>query len=214
MTIRGRMIARLVGLVVLFGAPGAAFAHCDTLDGPVITAARQALDTGNVDLVSIWVQPKDEAEIRAAFQKTRAVRQLDPAAKELADHFFFETLVRVHRQGEGAPYTGLKPAAGEDLGPAIPAADQALETGTPDAVEALLTDAVRAGLREKFSAVLSKKDFKKDDVAAGRAYVEAYVQYMHYVERIYQNAAGPVHGHHSESEAAPEQGHEAPAHKD
>ena len=42
--------------------------------------------------------------------------------KELSDQFFIKTLVRVHRAGEGAPYTGIRPA-GTDLGPAIPAAD-------------------------------------------------------------------------------------------
>ncbi|HZD40652.1 MAG TPA: DUF6448 family protein, partial [Terriglobales bacterium] len=95
--------------------PRQAIAHCDGLDGPVVKAAQNALQTGNVDLVLIWIRPKDEKEIRTAFQKTLAVRQLNPQARELADMYFFETLVRVHRAGEGAPYTGLKPP-GRDLG--------------------------------------------------------------------------------------------------
>ena len=85
-------------------------------------AARAALDRGDVSLALVWVQPKDEAEIRDVFARTLAVRKLSPEAKELADRHFFETLVRVHRAGEGASYTGLKPA-GRDLGPAIPAAE-------------------------------------------------------------------------------------------
>ena len=100
---------------VLFSAGQIAYAHCDTLDGPVIKAARQALETGNVDLVLVWIQPKDEAEIRSAFAKTLEVRKQGDAAKELADMYFFETLVRIHRAGEGFPYTGLKPA-GQDPG--------------------------------------------------------------------------------------------------
>ena len=73
----------------------------------MIKAAQKALEMGNGNLVLIWVQQQDEAEIKEAFQKTLAVRQLSPEAKELADRYFFETLVRVHRAGEGAPYTGL-----------------------------------------------------------------------------------------------------------
>lgn len=188
-------------LVLLFGFPTAAVAHCDTLDGPVVSAARQALDSGNVNLVLIWVKPGDEGEIRTAFQKAIAVRKLSPAARDMADAYFFETLVRVHRQGEGAPYTGLK-SAGADLGPAIPAGDKALVTGDGAPVSKLLTDAVQAELRKQFDNILAKKNFNKDDVAAGREYVEAYVAYIHYVERIYEAAAGPAPGHYSEEAAA------------
>lgn len=86
-----------------------AFAHCDTLDGPVVQAARIALEKGDVRALVKWVQADDEKEIRVAFQKTLAVRAKGAEAKELADMYFFETLVRIHRAGEGAPYTGLKP---------------------------------------------------------------------------------------------------------
>lgn len=182
-----------------------ALAHCDGLDGPVVKAARQALDTGNANGVLIWVQKDDEATIRNALQKAVSVRKLGPAAKEMADHYFFETLVRVHRAGEGAPYTGIKPA-GRDLGPAIPAGDKALETGSVEPVIKVLSDAVQKGLREQFKTVMSKKNFGKDNLAGGREFVEAYVEYIHYVERIYDAAKEPAKGHFPESGAA--------AHKD
>ena len=190
-----------LALVLLLGFPNAAFAHCDTLDGPVVSAARHALDSGNVNLVLIWVKPGDEGEIKIAFQKAREVRKLSPAARDMADAYFFETLVRVHRKGEGAPYTGLKPP-GADFGPAVPAGDKALVTGDVAPVSKLLTDAGQAGLRKQFDNVLAKKNFDKDDVAAGRQYVEAYVAYIHYVERIYEAAVGPAPGHYSEETAA------------
>src|SRR5512139_197092 len=101
-------------------------AHCDTLDGPVVSAARKALDTGNANLVLVWVQKNDEAEIIKAFQQAQNVRRAGGEAKALADTYFFETLVRVHRAGEGAAYTGLK---AEEIEPPVAAADKALETG-------------------------------------------------------------------------------------
>ena len=88
--------------------PNNLFAHCDGMDGPVISAAKNALDTEDINLVLFWVQKKDETELKKAFQKTMAVRKLNPEAKELADMYFFETLVRIHRAGEGEPYTGIK----------------------------------------------------------------------------------------------------------
>lgn len=178
-----------------------AIGHCDTLDGPVVTAAREALETGNINHVLPWVRSHDEPEIRHAFKHAMSVRKLGPQARQLADTHFFETLVRVHRASEGAPYTGLKPA-GSDLGPAVPAADQALEDGSVDAVVKLLTDAVRVGVRQHFHAAMSRRNFALDDVAAGRGYVEAYVPYVHYVERLWDVATGaapdhpPEHGAH------------------
>jgi len=188
------------GLLLVWG-----LGHCDTLDGPLVTLARQALDEKNVNPVLAWVRPQDEAEIRHAFDHAQAVRDLGPKARSLADRHFLETLVRIHRAGEGAPFTGLKPA-GLDLGPAVPAADRALKTGAPDALVKLLTDAVSDGVRERFRAAFTLHAFERNDVAAGRRYVDAYVPYVHYVERLWQAASGTVHGHYAEHQAPPPQG--------
>ena len=167
-----------------WGAP--AFAHCDTLDGPVVAAARKALDSGNVNLVLVWVQKKDEAEVRNQFHKTVAVRKGGGQAKDLADMYFFETLVRVHRAGEGAGYTGLKPA-GRIEAP-IAAADKSLESGKLQEVAQLILKRMEQGLHRHFDEVMKKSKYKTDDVAAGRAFASAYVEYTHFVERLYDAA--------------------------
>ena len=160
-----------------------AAAHCDTLDGPVVAAARKALDSGNVNPVLIWVQKRDEADIRTHFQKTVAVRKAGGQAKELADMYFFETLVRIHRAGEGAGYTGLKPAG--KIEPPIAAADKSLETGKLQEVAQLIMKRMEQGLHRHFEDMMKRKKYKPDDVAAGRAFASAYVEYTHYVERLY-----------------------------
>ncbi len=192
------IVAAVLAGVIGFATPSAR-AHCDGLDGPVVKAAQKALATGSVDPVLIWVQKQDEAQIKTAFQKTLAVRKLNAAAQDLADMYFFETLVRVHRAGEGAPYTGLKPA-GRDLGPAIPAADAALENGRIDPVVKLLSQELENGVRRRFREAAERKKFEPSDVAAGREFVKAYVEYIHYVEGLHQAAAG-AEGHHEEAAA-------------
>jgi hypothetical protein len=194
-----RVIAVAVGLGFFALTPARALAHCDGLDGPVVKAAQRALETRNPALVLIWVQEKDEPEIRTAFEQTLAVRALTPQARELADRFFFETLVRVHRAGEGAPFTGLKPA-GRDVGPAIPAADEAVRVGSVEPVHRLLTAAIQERLREQFAEVIATKTFTSDDIAAGRAYIKAYVEFIHLVERLYDSTMAAPHGHFEESE--------------
>ena len=178
----GVMAAVLAALALGWAAP--ASAHCDTLDGPVVAAARKALDTGNVNLVLIWVQKRDDAEIRNHFQKTVAVRKVGTQARELADMYFFETLVRLHRAGEGAGYTGLKPA-GKIEAP-IAAADKSLETGKLASVAKLVSERMEQGLHRHFEDMMKKKKYNPDDVAAGRAFASAYVEYTHYVERLYE----------------------------
>src|SRR5512141_1215891 len=100
------VLAIFLGILAIL--PVKAAAHCDTMNGPVISTARQALDKGDVTPVLKWIKPDKEAEVRAAFKQAVAARKQGKAAKEVADRYFFETLVRMHREGEGAAYTGLK----------------------------------------------------------------------------------------------------------
>ena len=190
-------LAAALSATLMFVATPAS-AHCDGLDGPVVTAARLALETGEVNRVLVWVKPGDEPVIREAFGKAREVRGLSGSAKELADHSFYETLVRVHRAGEGEPYTGLKPA-GRDLGPALPAGDKAVETGSLKPVVKLLTESVHHGVEQRYNRLIALKNYRPDDVAAGQKYVQAYVEYIHTVEKIYGAAAGEAHAHAAES---------------
>ena len=189
---------------LVLALPVVAAAHCDTMDGPVIVDAQKALEKGDVTPVLKWVSNNGEAEIRMIFKQTMAVRKQSGEAKELADRYFFETLVRLHRLSEGAPYTGLKPA-GTDMGPAVKGADLALETGSEEPLVKLLTDQMAGGIRKRFAAALEKKKHAADSVAAGREFVKAYVEFVHYVERLHLDASG-VAAHHGEATEAGEAG--------
>jgi len=188
----------VVLLIITLWGSSSVFAHCDGMDGPVVKAAQRALETKNINLVLIWVQEKDENEIKRAFERTLAVRKLNTEAKNLADTYFFETLVRLHRAGEGAPYTGLKPA-GRDLGPAIPAADNAIENENAESLITLLIGTMQSGINDHFNQVIIKKNFSIDDVTAGREYVRAYVEFIHYVERLYESSENIALGHYDDS---------------
>ncbi len=186
---------KYLALVLLLGElllwPATAKAHCDTLNGPVVAAAKEALAKGDITPVLVWIKPENEAEVREAFRKTLAVRSKGVEAQDLADRYFFETLVRIHRAGEGAPYTGLK---AEEVEPPVAAADKALETGRVDDLVKLVTEKVEHGIRHRFADTLEKKKLANESVPAGREFVEAYVPFTHYVEGIYGAAEAP-HGH-------------------
>jgi hypothetical protein len=199
------------GAVAAFGAalllPLPASAHCDGLDGPVVGAARKALDAGDPNLVLIWVQPRDEVEVSRAFAEAAAVRKLGPQARDLADRYFLETLVRVHRAGEGAPYTGLKPA-GRDLGPAIPLADKAIASGSDRKLVEFIGERAEQGVRERFAELQGKRIFRSDDLAAGRGYVASYVKFIHYVEGLYDATKSAAAGHFEDGQPTAAEHHE------
>lgn len=195
----------VVTAALLLGSAGHAAAHCDTLDGPVIQDARKALESRDVTPVLKWVREKDEKAIGAAFAEALGARGTKNAAE--AENRFFATLVKVHRAGEGAPFTGLKPAGAVE--PAVAAADKALAGGSPDTVVNLVTDAVAHGIKERFARAAATYRHKDESVAAGREFVEAYTAYTHYVERLHLDAiADAGHGEHHRDPAPATHRHE------
>ena len=173
--------------------------HCDSLDGPVVTAARQALDADEVNLILPFVPETSEAEVRAVFASVQSVRGLGDAAREIGDRLFFETVVRVHRAGEGAPYTGLKPA-GLDVGPVIPLAERAIETGSAEAVAEYLSGVLHDELKHRLEIVNSLAAVKDESVSSARDYVEAVLGFQVYSHHLLQALHAPAHGdggHHN-----------------
>lgn len=173
--------------------------HCDSMDGPVVRAARSALEHEDVDLVLPYVDKDGEDELRRAFDLAIKARAQGAAARDVADLFFFETAVRVHRAGEGAPYTGLKPA-GLDVGPVIPIAEKAIASGRSDPLVAFLVDAVREETLQRFATVLNTKAHVHEGVDAARSYVEASLGLQVWAHKTYGSLHAAAHAHAGHTE--------------
>jgi hypothetical protein len=178
----------LVALLVLI--PRRASAHCDTEDGPAVTDGRTALKTGNINHALKWILAEGEAELRRIFDKAIKVRALGGEAAELADRYFLENLVRIHRAGEGAPYDGIKPT-GTVLDPKVVAADEAMDSGDLKPLLTLIPADKHSELRRRFDEARGLKQFDVNDLTAGRAYIAAYVSFYKYAEGEEQE-----HHHH------------------
>lgn len=198
------MVLGVVGVALGLGvlAPSTVRAHCDTMNGPLIPEAKAALEKGDVAPILKWIKKDKEDEIKAAFAQAVAVRTKGPEAKELADKYFLETLVRVHRAGEGAPYTGIKD---EPVAPIVAMADKALADGASDEMIKKMSAHMARAIQEKFQKAMETRKNKDKSVEAGREFVKAYVIYMHYVEGIHTAimSAGE-HEHAGSSPAATE----------
>lgn len=195
------LIAAIVAGGIMFGAQSAQ-AHCDSLDGPVAKAVQKALETGNINPVLAYAPAAAEAEIRAAFEKSRKVRGLGADARARADQAVMETVIRLHRAGEGAAYAGLKPA-GIDYGPVIPAAEYAVETGDLAKLKAVLMEKIEDALRERLAHVreLQKGPLEPKtaaEVPHARERVSAELGFITFAESLHQAALGIGAGHHAD----------------
>nr|WP_297426274.1 DUF6448 family protein [uncultured Actinotalea sp.] len=167
--------------------------HCDSLDGPVVTAARHALEADDVNLLLPYVHADGEDEVREVFALVRTARQESAAAREVADRLLFETAVRVHRAGEGATFTGLKPA-GLDVGPAIPLAERALATGDAAELVTFLTEEVRSEAGRRLALATSAADDAAAGVPQARRWVEATLGLQVWAHGVHTAVHGAGHG--------------------
>lgn len=185
-----------ISLFVIFGSIPA-FAHCDSYDGPAIKDAIKALETHNVNLVLKWITPQQEKEIIPLFNKTYALKSGDKEVYNIVEKHFFETLVRLHRETEGAPYTGLKPAGTTKQ--IIQLSDQAIESNNVEYLLDRLNTHIGKVIKEKYEKVAALDKFKNDSPEKGREFVEAYVDYTHTIEAIHdiidRESAQSVHKH-------------------
>ena len=186
-----------IALAMMLAGP--VMAHCDSMDGPVVKDAQRALVDKKLDPVLKWVRAEDEDEVRKAFEMTLAVRTESEKAKAVADRYFFETLVRVHRASEGEGFTGLKPSGSVD--PGIAAADKALADGNVDQLADKLAAAVRSGVKDRFADAYTKRQSAEQSLPQGREFVESYVQFTHFVEGIHHlTTEGASHKHREANE--------------
>ncbi len=199
--VRIKLISLMVFMLLVFST-SVTFAHCDTMDGPLIADAKKAISRNNVNYALKWIQPANEAEILDAFHLIMKVRGLSAEAKEVAEKYFFDTLVRIHRAGEGVPFTGVKPS-GTPIDEKVMAADKSIEIGNLSPLNGKVPEKEMPELTERFKKVMLLKNFDINNVAAGREYIEAYVQFFKFAE-------GEAEGHGAEANDC---GHTAaPAH--
>ncbi len=171
----------LVVFVLIAALPITASAHCDTLDGPVVSDAREAIEENNINYILKWVSPESEQELSQVFELTMKVRGLNAESAELADRYLFDNLVRIHRAGEGVPFTGVKPS-GTPVDEKVEAADMSIETGNISLLEKMVPHEKVPELKERFEKVMALKNFDINNAEAGREYVEAYVSFFHFAE--------------------------------
>lgn len=194
LNVRKFVLAGILTVMFSILAAGAAWAHCDAENGPVAEDARKALKTDDFSKVAIWVGEDQNAELKKLFKDALKVYKMGGEAKELAENYFIESSIRLHRAAEGMPYTGVKPA--QPLPEDIKLAEKTLKTGNIKPLVEFLNSEIETESKKWFQkAYDSKEAYKGESVAKGREWVDAYVKYVIYVHNLYKTIkAGPPHG--------------------
>ena len=179
----------LGSLMLVFSTALPAQAHCDSADGPVVTAAKEALAKNDVKLALPYVGSQYETDVAAAFDKAVAGGAAGGEAKAVAESYFAETTLRLHRATENAPYNGIQPA-GQDYGPALPAAEKAIETGSTEELKKILNEAVSQQVDEQYRNVTAKNVEPDATVNDKRESIEAQFGFEKYALGLYESAMG------------------------
>jgi hypothetical protein len=126
---------------------------------------------------------QQEQEIVYLFNKTNSLKSGDKEVYDIVKKHFFETLVRLHRETEGAPYTGLKPAG--QTKKIIQLSDQTIVDNNIDDLLIKLNKHIEKVIREKYKKVAVLSRTKNISIENGREYVSAYVDYTHTLEALH-----------------------------
>ena len=149
--------------------------------------AQKALNKDKVEIAFKWVKKDREPEIAEAFNRAVKERKANPTTREATDKIFFETLGRVHCEGENFPFLGKSPS-GSKVHPVRQAIDRSLSTDEADDLTKMINEEVSKGIHDRFDKVRQFESGQEDNVDAARQYVDAYVDYVDYVEKVHQDA--------------------------
>jgi len=146
----------------------------------------KALDAQDVEIALAFVDEASEAEVRTIFEEVSEIRTLRATVREIADRLFTETVVRLHRASEGAPFTGLKPA-GLDHGPVIPVAERAIRTGSPDELIGELTHEVEVEVKARLDRVLALRARAHEGLRPAREYTSAMLALQVWSNQVHRS---------------------------
>jgi hypothetical protein len=156
----------------------------DITNGSVMDAAKMALDTGNVNYVLIWVPEASENKLKNLFAKTVCERRDRKDVQDIAFDWYFETVNRLHRAGEGTLYTCMN-LAGLDERSVVPKVKRVIETGEAEEIIGFIPKTQEHDFRHRFRHVMEKKNYDVNNVVDGRAYVAAFTDFIVYLHHIY-----------------------------
>jgi len=152
-------------------------------NGPVIIAAKKALETGNPNYVLIWVPEESENTLKNLLEKTFCERSTRKNIQNRGIDWYFESVNRLHFTCRWPHCPGMT-SDGSDMKMIVSMVERAFETGNCEEICGVLPIAHTAEVKLRFHNVMNKRNYTVDDIAAGRAYVSAFIAFIAYLHNL------------------------------
>jgi hypothetical protein len=146
-------------------------------NGPVMRAAKMALETGNADHILIWVPEESENTLKNLLEKTCCERTTQRKARNHSIEWYLQTINRLHSEYYRPHDLNISTKTPEER-KTILLVERACETGNFDEIATVMQITSDEEIRQRFNDVLNKSNYDMDNIAAGRAYVSAFTDFI------------------------------------
>jgi hypothetical protein len=155
----------------------------DEMQGPVVKAAKMALETGNVNYILIWLPEESENTLKNLLEKTCCTRSSRMNMKNRAYDWYFEMVNRFFNIGR--PRDNLTIRGGLAEKPLDLKVDKAIESGNFEEIRDIIPVTHEADAKQRFLHVMNMRNYPVNNIAEGRAYVSAFFDFNRYMHDLY-----------------------------
>ena len=152
-------------------------------NGPVRKAAEMALVTGDADYVLLWVLKESENTLKNLLEKTCCERNSQKYVQNNSPDWYFETVNRLFERSWKTDFSG-RDSGGFDENPIVRMVQRAIESGEINELCRIVPQPERDDLMQRFIDLIHKRNYDLHNLAAGRAYVSAFLDFTGRVHNL------------------------------
>jgi hypothetical protein len=152
-------------------------------DGPVISAAKRALETGNAHYILIWIPEESENTVKNLLEKAYCERYTQKNAYNHIVDWYFETINHLHSVHYG-PYNLTISTKAPEEKTIIFLVERTCESGNFEEITTVIQDTPSGEMRQRFNDVMKKRNYGVENIAAGRVYVSAFTDFIAFVNNL------------------------------
>jgi hypothetical protein len=158
-------------------------------NGPVIRAAKMAMETGNASYILIWLPKEAENTLKNLLERTYCENRTRKNTQNHSIDWYFKSVNRLHSRYGWPDYPGMKFKETDEETIAL-MVERAFESGNFEEINSIIPLNHSGDARERFHKVMMKRNYSVDDIAAGRVYVSAFIAFIVYLHNLSSGSPG------------------------
>lgn len=155
----------------------------DSHNGPMMIAAKRALETGKAHHILIWIPEKSENTLKNLLEKVCCKRRIQADGHDRIVDWYFETISRFHSGYYGPHNLNISTKTPEEKS-IIFLVESACESGNFEEITTVIRDTPTGEMRQRFDDVMKKRNYCEENIAAGRVYVSVFTYFIAFVNNL------------------------------